>query len=221
MSIILSVNYIPRVNNNWPQGFSGYICGSIPLNNPSCATDSSLENIGTEQPSTFSRCCNGNLINITQLVSDPSNPSYGASCLSYCEVDYSRTIDNGTGIGFGDYYNCLSNYTLDPFSGDSTATGQATCGWVNTSQHDQCESSVSVEQSYYSVSTAMGNATATASASKTFDSCPADFTPSATSTPTATAMGSKSDARSARGEKGVASIGTGVILLGLGLFLFI
>jgi hypothetical protein len=224
-AITLFVNYIPIVVNNWPKGFSGYICGTIPSNDAACAADSSLQNIGTDQPQTFEKCCSGRLVNITQPVTDSSNPSYGASCLAYCEVVFARTIDNGTGVGFGDYWNCLSNYTQDPFGGDTdTVIGQATCGWVNTSWHDQCEISVSVEQSYYSASpaTALGNAISSAepTASKTFASCPAAITPSTTSTPSATATGTKSGARHAKGETKMASVGTGLLMLGFSLLLF-
>lgn len=90
--------------------------------------------------------------------------------------------------------------------------------------------SVSVEQSYYSQSTASaatGNATATgdagttATASKTFASCPADFTPAATSNPGATATGSKSNARRVKGEVGMVSVGTGLLMLGFGMLLFL
>ncbi|TVY65589.1 RNA 3'-terminal phosphate cyclase [Lachnellula suecica] len=198
------------------------------------AQTASLRNIGTTQPQTFEQCCNGRIVNITQPVTDTSDPSYGVSCLAYCEVDFARTIDNGTDIVFGDYWNCLSNRTEDTFGlGDNPITGQATCGWVNTSKHDQCDSSVSVEQSYHSASTAsvamivsaMCNTTATTTsvygsvASKTWASCPSEITPSATSTPSATATGSKSDAPIVKGETKIASIGTGLLMLAFGLLL--
>ncbi|TVY39868.1 hypothetical protein LOCC1_G004307 [Lachnellula occidentalis] len=223
-SITLDVNYIPRANN-WPNGFSGYICGTIPFDDAPCASDPTLSNIGSIQPSTFTQCCNGPIINITSPSTAPSDPSNGASCLAYCDVDFARTIDDGTGIGFGEYWDCISNHNADAFGPDAV-TGHVTCGWVNTSRHDMCEISVSVEQSYYSLSTAsaaMGNATATggadttATASKTFASCPADFTPTATSSPTATATGSKSKAGRVKGEMGIVSVGTGLLMLGFGM----
>ncbi|TVY27576.1 RNA 3'-terminal phosphate cyclase [Lachnellula hyalina] len=228
MSIVLDVNYIPRANN-WPTGFSGYICGTIPFDDAPCASNPKLSNIGTTQPSTFTQCCNGPIINITSPSTAPSDPSNGASCLAYCDVDFARTIDNGTGYGFGDYWDCLSNQNADAFGPDAV-TGSVTCGWVNTSTHEMCEISVSVEQSYYSLSTAsaaMGNATAsgdvatTATASKTFASCPAELTPTATSSAAATATGSKSNAVRVKGEVGMISVGTGLLMLGFGMLLFL
>jgi hypothetical protein len=94
-------------------------------------------------------------------------------------------------------------------------TGQVTCGWVNTSSHEQCVNSVGVEQSYYSVSTAsaaLGNGTMTALATETksWKSCPAEITAEATSSLSPTAAGSKSDACDSRGRY---SIGMGLLVL--------
>ena len=118
----------------------------------------------------------------------------------------------------------MSNRTQNWDRKAEEITGQITCGWVNTSRHDQCVNSVSVEQSYYSISTAsaaMGNGTtsATATESKTWKSCPADRTASATSSPSSTATGSKSDARLARGEAKRYSIGMGLLMLAFSLLL--
>jgi hypothetical protein len=111
-----------------------------PYSNAPCfnasATGYFNSNIASTQPPTFTSCCNGPIMNITQPVTNASDPSFGANCLAYCEVDYWRVIE-----WQGDYWSCLNNLP------DVVVEGIATCGWLNTDAHDQCESSVSIVES--------------------------------------------------------------------------
>ncbi|KAH6674860.1 hypothetical protein B0J14DRAFT_23124 [Halenospora varia] len=221
--IVLDVNWIPRIGN-WPTGATGFFCGTVPSNDAACMSYTTT-NIGDTQPSTFASCCNGPIVNVTAPVTDKSDPSYGASCLAYCPVDFARKLEPDS---FGDYWYCLTNTTVDSVGswGKSNIMGSVSCGWANTSRHDQCEISVSIEKSAYSSTaskqslySAMGNATATTTSTKTWPSCPAQTTASATSTPTATS--SRSNARSIRRDGSlvlasilVASLSLGVVHLG-------
>ncbi|KAH8660806.1 hypothetical protein BGZ60DRAFT_530811 [Tricladium varicosporioides] len=222
--IVLDVNWIPRAGN-WPTGATGFFCGTVPFNDAACMSYTTT-NIGYNQPSTFASCCNGPIVNITAPVTDKFNPSYGASCLTYCPVDPARQLVPDS---FGDYWYCLSNTTADSIEiwSESKIMGSVTCGWANTSRHDQCEISVSIEKSAYSSSaskslySAMGNTTAiaTITSTKTWPSCPAQTTASTTSTPTPTST--KSNAKSITRDGSliltsilVASWSLGVLFLG-------
>jgi hypothetical protein len=152
VGIVLDVNYIPRYPN-WPTGFSGYVCGTIPSNDASCYVNGdadSQRNIIDTQPRTFASCCDGPIVNITSPVTDLNDPSAGVNCLAYCPVDFIRTLEPG----FGDYWNCLTEETEG--SGpkfDDTINGKVTCGWVGTSEHDKCMISLAVESQYSATAT--------------------------------------------------------------------
>jgi hypothetical protein len=204
MSIVLDVNYIPNALVNWPSGITGYICGTIPSNDASCYSETSTprgrNNIDSRHPRTFESCCNGPITNVTSEVTNTSDPSYGATCLQYCSVDFVRTIEPDS---FGDYWNCLSNSTDGSFGFDDSIQGQVTCGWVNVSAHDECEISLAVESSYSATATSFASVepwdnrtTATATTTRPASSCPAQQTAnSITSAATATTTKSSSGLR--------------------------
>lgn len=202
----VGVNYIPYVGDNWPNNAEkGYICGTIPYNDAPCLANTSSSwdttgryNVDQYAPSTFARCCDGPIINITQPVVDENDPSYGATCLAYCQVDFSRTMDLRGGADFGEYWRCITNQTSPDSSLDSGTDsngediyGSVTCGWIDTSEHDQCEISIGIERTntapqatmyplsqknWSSPTTRMGASTTTWSA------CPLQTTPSSSTT---------------------------------------
>jgi hypothetical protein len=169
--MILRLNPTPVTAVDWPTGPgpSQFVCGTIPYSNAPCfnasATGYFNSNIASTQPPTFTSCCNGPIINITQPVTNTSDPSFGATCLAYCEVDYWRVIDF-----WGDYYGCLNNVS------NVVVEGIVTCGWLNTDAHDQCEISLSIVESISVFPSEYGSPATTRNlstvGSTTFSSCP-------------------------------------------------
>ena len=82
-------------------------------------------------------------------MTDTNDPSYGTTCLAYCSVDVSRSMDLDGSL-FGDYFKCINNQTTDSSSSSGKDShgdeiyGSVTCGWTGVSEHDQCESSISI-----------------------------------------------------------------------------
>lgn len=184
---VIGINYVPVVNDDWPNNAAkGFICGTIPYNDAPCIAYTSASsraagryNIDQYAPSTFASCCNGPIINITQPVTNPANPSFGATCLAYCPVDFGRTLSLDGGFA-GDYWDCITNVTRGTSKPPGEVYGTVTCGWVGTSLHDQCEVSISAVSAYTGSQVSMypfsqlnwSSPTVAASVSKTFAPCP-------------------------------------------------
>ena len=62
-------------------------------------------------------------------------------------------MDWGASV-FGEYTRCINNRTTDsPSSGGKDSNGDeiygsVTCGWTGVSEHDKCESSISISKTY-------------------------------------------------------------------------
>jgi hypothetical protein len=105
-----SYKLCPVESDDWPNNAAkGFICGTIPCNDAPCITYTSSSsraaggyNINQYAPSTFASCCNGPIIKITQPITDPADPSFGATYLAYCPVDFSRTLsfDGGFAVDY-------------------------------------------------------------------------------------------------------------------------
>jgi hypothetical protein len=216
--LLFEINFIPRYPN-WPTGFSGYVCGTVPSNDASCYVNGdadSQRNIADSQPRTFTSCCNGPIVNITSPVTDPSDPSVGVNCLAYCPVNFIRILEPG----FGDYWNCLREQTKGSGQNlDDTINGKVTCGWVETSQHDRCTISLAAESQYSATATSTESFVQFGSnATRDAPTCPpqttAELTTSATY-PAETFTKNRSAASTTGPSLSISKIISALVLLGI------
>ena len=226
---LLLVNHIPR-RGNWPENAVGYFCGTIPYNDAPCLT-TALNNVDQYGPATFSSCCDGPVVNITQAITDVNDPSYGATCLAYCPVNVSRSMDLSGGV-VGEYFKCIENQaTESPSTGGKDRNGDdiygsVTCGWTGVSEHDKCESSISIlktntasQQAWYPFSQLdISHPTTILVTTTTYSTCPPQTTASATrssssSSPTTTGRNSSASGVRPTNAKAWISLSLMVVLL--------